>query len=99
MMTRHDIDTWVLRAKDLAIVIGIIVSIWGWGIKLTELPIIVDAQAKEIVQLKDTALSNQKRLERLETALTYIAGDIKDIKSAIKDTNDLVRRHMETSQK
>ena len=97
MIHENQIDKWFMRVKDVVIVFGIIIAFWGWGIKLNELPMVVDAQAKEIVQLKDTAASNKIRLERLEIALNYIANDIKEIKDSIKDTNFLVRQHIESS--
>jgi hypothetical protein len=71
---KDNLDKWLMRGKDVVIVFGIIAAIWGWG----------------ITTLKDTAFSNVKRLERLETALAYIAQDIKDIKQILQHRSEVV---------
>lgn len=93
----ENINSWLHFLKDVVIIGGIVIAIWGWGIKLTELPLIVDAQAKDITQLKDTATSNKSRLDRLETSLTYIVNDVKEIKDSIRRQEDMLRQHMDAS--
>lgn len=77
--TKSTLDTWLKRFKDLILIGGCFATMWAYGVKIYQLPIIVEANAEDISSLKSESRSTEKRLTVIETKMDFLIDGIKKI--------------------
>ena len=73
-------DRWMIRAKDIIIIMAAVLSFWGYGFKLYTLPGVQEAQAIELSQQKRVLASHDIEIAVLKSGID----DIKTILIAKK---------------
>ena len=69
MAEKQHIDTWLIRAKDIIIIVAAFLSFAGYGLKLYAIPGIQEAQAKTIVDMKSTLVAHDQDIAVLKSGI------------------------------
>lgn len=76
-----NVDRWLIRAKDIIIVIGAIATFLAFGIKLYALPTEVTAHAKELKAQDARITAVESFMATTNVKLSYIASSIDELKT------------------
>lgn len=96
-MKQH-LDAWLIRGKDILLILGAVGAIFACGIKFYSLPEVVGAQAAQISQvqcqiqtLHEADLKLASRLDNFETAQKYTNAGIDDLKNWMKGISGRIK--------
>ena len=96
-MKQH-LDAWLIRGKDILLILGAVGAIFACGLKFYSLPNMVDAQAAQISQvqgqvqvLHETDMNLSARLDNFEIKQDYTNKGIDDVKEWMKGISSRIK--------
>ena len=96
-MKQH-LDAWLIRGKDILLILGAVGAIFACGLKFYSLPNMVDAQAAQISQvqgqvqvLHETDMKLSARLDNFEIKQDYTNKGIDDVKEWMKGISSRIK--------